>query len=176
VSRRRLGGLTLTVAALALAACGYSFQGTLPSHIKTVSVPMFVNRTSQPGVEGIITQAVVHAFATNGRLRVVRTTEADAILDGEVTGYSVGPIAFSPSLGIQEYRLSVVLNLRMRDVRRNVVIFQQNGVSEIADFRVVVGAGAALSGSTAVSVEQTALTAAAGEIARSIVSLAIDRF
>lgn len=170
MSRRRLGGLTLTVAALALAGCGYSFQGTLPSHIKTVAVPMFLNRTSQPGVEGIITNAVVHAFATNGRLRVVRTAEADAILDGEVTGYSVGPIAFSPSLGIQEYRLSVVLNLRMRDVRRNVLIFQQNGVSEIADFRVVGSV------STTVSVEQTALTAAAGEIARSIVSLAIDRF
>jgi outer membrane lipopolysaccharide assembly protein LptE/RlpB len=170
VSRRRLGGLTLTVAALTLAACGYSFQGTLPSHIKTVAVPMFLNRTSQPGVDGIITNAVVHAFATNGRLRVVRTAEADAILDGEVTGYSVGPIAFSPSLGIQEYRLSVVLNLRMRDVRRNVLIFQQNGVSEIADFRVVGSV------STTVSVEQTALTAAAGEIARSIVSLAIDRF
>jgi outer membrane lipopolysaccharide assembly protein LptE/RlpB len=160
----------LTIAALALAGCGYSFQGTLPSHIKTVAVPMFLNRTSQPGVEGIITNAVVHAFATNGRLRVVRTAEADAILDGEVTGYSVGPIAFSPSLGIQEYRLSVVLNLRMRDVRRNVLIFQQNGVSEIADFRVVGSV------STTVSVEQTALTAAAGEIARSIVSLAIDRF
>lgn len=170
MSRRRLGGLALIVATLTLAACGYSFQGTLPSHIKTVAVPMFLNRTSQPGVEGIITNAVVHAFATNGRLRVVRTGEADAILNGEVTGYSVGPIAFSPSLGIQEYRLSVVLNLTMRDVRRNVVIFQQNGVSEIADFRV------AGSVSTTVSVEQTALTAAAGEIARSIVSLAIDRF
>jgi outer membrane lipopolysaccharide assembly protein LptE/RlpB len=170
VSRRRLGGLALTVATLTLAACGYSFQGTLPSHIKTVAVPMFLNRTSQPGVEGIITNAVVHAFATNGRLRVVRTGDADAVLNGEVTSYSVGPIAFDQSLGIQEYRLVVTLNLRMQDVRRNVVIFQQNGVSEQADFRV------AGSVSTTVSVEQTALTAAAGEIARSIVSLAIDRF
>jgi len=167
---RLLGGLTLTVFALTLAGCGYSFQGTLPPHINTVAVPMFLNRTSQPGVEGIITNAVVHAFATNGRLRVVRTADADAVLNGEVTSYSVGPIAFDQSLGIQEYRLVVTLNLRMQDVRRNVVIFQQNGVSEQADFRVVGSV------STTVSVEQTALTAAAGEIARSIVSLAIDRF
>lgn len=168
--RPRLGALTLAVAALALGACGYSFRGTLPSHLQTVAVPIFVNRTSQPGVEAIITRAVAQAFVTNGRLRVVRTADADAILDGEVTGYSVSPIAFDPTLNIQEYRVVVVLNLKMRDVRRNATLFQQNGVSEQADFRVTGPVSATI------SIEETALTAAAGEIARSIVSLAIDRF
>lgn len=170
MSRRRLGGLAVTIAALALGACGYSFRGTLPSHINTVAVPMFLNRTSQPGVEAIITRAVAQAFSTNGRLRVVRAADADAILDGEVTGYSVAPIAFDQSLGIQQYRLIVLLNLKMRDMRRNTVLFQQNGVSEQADFRVIGSV------STTISIEQTALDFAATEIARSIVSLAIDRF
>ena len=168
--RRRLGGLTLAVAAVALGACGYSFRGTLPSHIHTVAVPMFLNRTSQPGVEAILTRAVAQALVTNGRLRVVRAEDADSILNGEVITYSVAPIAFDQSLNIQEYRLVVVLNLRMRDVRKNTVLFQQNGVSEQADFRV---AGPV---SATIAVEETALTSAAGEIARSIVSLAIDRF
>jgi len=171
VSRRRLGGLTLALVSLALTACGYSFRGTLPPGIQTIAVPIFVNRTSQPNVDSIITRAIVQAFATNGRLRVVRPAEADAILEGEVVGYGVFPIAFDPSLSIQEYRVAVTLNLRMRDVRRNTVLFQQNGVSEHADFRAT---GAAVS--TTISIEETALTAAAGEIARSVVSLAIDRF
>ena len=170
MSRRRRGGLTLALVALALTACGYSFRGTLPSHVNTIAVPMFLNRTSQPGVEGIITRAVAQAFATNGRLRVVRAADADAILDGEVMSYAVGPIAFDQTLSIQQYRLTVVLNLRMRDVRRNTVLFQQAGVSEQADFRV---AGPV---SATVAVEESALTAAATEIARSVVSLAIDRF
>lgn len=170
MSHRRLGGLTLSVAALAFGACGYSFRGTLPSHIDTVAVPMFLNRTSQPGVEAIITRAVAQAFVTNGRLRVVRSADADAILDGEVMSYSVGPIAFDQTLNVQQYRLVVVLNLKMRDVRRNTVLFQQNSVTEQADFRV---AGPV---SATIAVEESALTVAAGEIARSIVSLAIDRF
>ncbi|HEX3177474.1 MAG TPA: LptE family protein [Methylomirabilota bacterium] len=154
----------------ALQACGYSFHGTLPEHIKTVAVPMFVNRTQQPAVESVITRAIVDAFATNGRLRVVRREEADSILEGEVTSYSVGPIAVNPSLVVQQYRLGVTLNLRMRDVRRNEVLFQQNNVSEQADFAVAGDVAQTL------SVEAGALQQAATEIARSIVSLAIDRF
>ena len=165
----RLGGLALAVAVLGLGGCGYSFRGTLPSHIRTVAVPIFLNRTQEPGVDSIITKAVAQAFATNGRLRVVRPADADAILDGEITSYGVAPIAYDPALNIQLYRLVVVLNLRMRDVRRNTVLFQQTGVTEQADFRVVGPV------SDTIAREETALTQASGEIARSIVSLAIDR-
>jgi outer membrane lipopolysaccharide assembly protein LptE/RlpB len=168
--RGRLGLLALAVAALGLGACGYSFRGTLPSHVRTVAVPIFMNRTQEPGVESIITRAVVQAFATNGRLRVVRTADADAILDGEVTSYGVEAIAFDATLNIQQYRLVVGLNLRMRDVRRQAVLFQQTGVTEQADFRVIGPVSATIAR------EETALTQAAAEIARSIVSLAIDRF
>ena len=165
----RLGGLALAVAILGLGGCGYSFRGTLPSHIKTVAVPIFLNRTQEPGVDSIITAAVARAFATNGRLRVVRPADADAILDGEIMSYGVWPIAFDPALNIQLYRLAVTLNLRMRDVRRNTVLFQQANVTEQADFRVVGPVSATIAR------EETALTQASAEIARSIVSLAIDR-
>lgn len=168
--RRRLGALTLATAVVALAGCGYSFHGTLPSHIRTIAVPMFENRTLQPNVDSIITRAVVQALATNGRLRVVRRADADALLEGQVVGYSVGPIAFDQTLNIQEYRLGVTLNLTMRDLRRNTVLFQQAGVSEQADFRV---AGPV---STTIDLEETALGVAANTIARNIVSLVINRF
>ena len=165
----RLRVLALAVALLGLGGCGYSFRGTLPSHIKTVAVPIFLNRTQEPGVDSIITAAVARAFATNGRLRVVRPADADAILEGEIMSYGVWPIAFDPALNIQLYRLAVTLNLRMRDVRRNTVLFQQANVTEQADFRVVGPVSATIAR------EETALTQASAEIARSIVSLAIDR-
>jgi hypothetical protein len=163
---RRAG--VLLALAWGLSGCGYSFHGTLPDHIKTVAVPIFINRTQQPAVESVITRAIVDAFATNGRLRVVRAEDADSILEGEVIGYSVAPIAVSPELTVQQYRLGVTLALRMRDLRRNEVLFQQN-FSEQADFRVA--------GSVAqtISIEAGALQQAAGEIGRSVVGLALDR-
>lgn len=156
--------------AVALGGCGYSLRGTLPDHIKTVAVPVFVNRTPEPAVENFLTRAVIEAFSTNGRLRVVAAEAADSLLEGEVVGYQVQSIAFDPRANVRQYRLVVTLNLRFRDVRRNTVLFQQDGVEEKADFRVQ---GAV---SQTISREETALRTAAVEVARAVVSLALDRF
>ena len=153
-----------------LAGCGYTVRGALPGHIKTISVPIFANRTQQPGVEGFITRAVVEAFSTNGRLRLAPSDQADAILEGEVVGYSVAAIAFDQSANITVYRLVVSLNLKMRDVRERKILFVQDGVTEQADFRVQGPVSATISR------EQDALNAAAVEIGHAVVSLAVQRF
>ena len=156
--------------AVLLAGCGYSFRGNLPDHVKTVAVPVFGNKTPEPAIENFLTQAVVEAFATNGRLRVVKPEEADAILEGEVVGYEIQTLAFDPGASIRQYRLVVTMSLKFRDVKRNALLFEQPRFQEKADFRVV---GAV---SQTISREESALRAAAVDIARSIVSLAVDRF
>ena len=166
----RAPALGLALLALGLAGCGYSFHGTLPDHIKTVAVPVFTNRTAEPAVENWLTSAVVEAYATNGRLRVVKTQEADAILDGEVVGYSVQSIAFDNQANVRVYRLLVTMNIKLRDVRRNSVLFEQQGLREKSDFQVL---GAV---SQTIGAEEGAVRSAARDIARSIVSLTIDRF
>jgi len=166
----RAPALGLVLLAVALAGCGYSFRGNLPDHIKTVAVPVFTNKTSEPAVESLLTSAVVDAFASNGRLRVVRPEDADAILDGEVVGYSVQSIAFDNQANVRQYRLQVTMNLKLRDVRRSAVLFEQQGLKEKADFQVL---GAV---SQTIGAEEGAVRTAAIEIARSIVSLTVDRF
>jgi len=160
----------LLLLAVLLGGCGYTVHGTLPSHINTVAVPIFRNRTSEPAIESLITRAVVEAFSTNGRLKVVSSGQADAILDGEIIDYNVTSIAFDRDANVRQYRLLVTVNLRMRDVRRNTVLFQESGVREQADFRVQNAV------SQTISREETALRAAAVDIGRAIVSLAITRF
>ena len=164
------GGAALLLAVVLVGGCGYTVHGTLPSHIKTVAVPIFRNLTSEPAIEGFITRAVVEAFSTNGRLKVVGSGEADAILDGEIIGYSIASIAFDQDANVRQYRLLVTLNLQMRDVRGHTMLFQQYGVSEQADFRVENAV------SQTISREETALRAAAVDIGRAIVSLAVTRF
>jgi len=166
----RAPALGLALLVVGLAGCGYSFRGNLPDHIKTVAVPVFTNKTSEPAVENFLTSAVVEAFASNGRLRVVKPEDADAILDGEVVGYSLVSIAFDNQANVRQYRLMVTMNLRLRDVRRSSILFEQEGLREKADFQVQ---GAV---SQTIGAEEGAVRSAATEIARSIVSLTVDRF
>jgi hypothetical protein len=145
-------------------------RGTLPAHIQSIAVPIFRNRTEEPGVESLITRAVVEAFSTNGRLRVVGTGQADAVLDGEITSYTILSIAFDKDANVRLYRLVVTANLRLRDLREKTVLFQLDEVREQADFRVQDAV------SQTISREETALRVAATDIGRAIVNLTISRF
>src|SRR5438309_999684 len=166
----RAPALGLALLAVGLTGCGYSFRGNLPDHIKTVAVPVFTNKTAEPAVETLLTSAVVQAFASNGRLRVVKPEEADAVLDGEVVGYSVQSIAFDNQANVRQYRLVVTMNLRLRDVKKSSILFEEQSLREKADFQVLGAVSQTISG------EEAAVRTAASEIARSIVSLTIDRF
>ena len=133
MSRLRIARFFLP-AALVLAAaagCGYSLQGNLPDHLKTVSVPVFKNRTTESGAETTITAAVINAFTSNGRLKVVSLDQADSVLDGEVTGYQVQSLTYDSRLNLRSYRLTVTMNVRFRDLRRTELLWQENGLVAI---------------------------------------------
>jgi len=158
------------VLAAAVGGCGYSLQGNLPDHLKTVSVPVFKNRTTESGAETTITAAVINAFTSNGRLKVVSLDQADSVLDGEVTGYQVQSLTYDSRLNLRSYRLTVTMNVRFRDLRRTELLWQENGLVEDVSFDV---AGQV---SDTISREEGAVKQAALEIGRKVVNRAVDRF
>jgi len=173
MSRRRAIRALLSAALLLAAAaggCGYSLRGNLPDHLKTVSVPVFRNRTTDAGAESTITSAVVNAFTSSGRLKVVSLDAADSVLDGEITGYQVESLTYDSRLNLRSYRLTVTMNVRFRDLRRTEVLWQQDGLVEDVSFDV---AGQV---SDTISREEGAVKQAALEIGRKIVGHAVDRF
>ena len=162
--------LGLLAAALLLAGCGYSTRGNLPDHIRTVAVPIFRNRTLEPGVETAVTSGVVNGFSSGGRLRVVPADQADALLEGEVVGYSLDGLAFDQNANVRAYRLRLVLNVEFRDVRRSALLWRQEGLQETSDFQVVGQVSDTLARG------QGAVLQAAAEIGRKVVNLAVARF
>jgi len=169
-------GAARVLAGVALAGlvggCGYSvgLGGNLPSHLKTVAVPIFVNSTQQPAVESVITAAVVNAFVTSGRLKVVPVKEADAILEGNIISYNLDSIAYNSQINVTVYRLRVRVNILFRDVRQGTTLYKQDGLEQWADFRVQGQV------SDTLAREDQASRQAAVEIGRRIVASAVDRF
>ena len=155
-----------------LGGCGYSvgLGGNLPSHLKTVAVPIFVNSTQQPAVESVITAAVVNAFVTSGRLKVVSVKEADSILEGNIIGYNLDSIAYNSQINVTVYRLRVRVNILFRDVRQSTTLYKQDGLEQWADFSVQGQV------SDTLAREDQASRQAAVEIGRRIVASSVDRF
>ena len=87
-ARRLVHGVTLAAAALAVSSCGYTLAGrggTLPEHIRIIGIPQFVNRTTWPEIDRIVTERVSEEFRGRGRYRVLPdTTGVDAVLTGTI--------------------------------------------------------------------------------------------
>lgn len=161
----------VTAAVLVLAGgCGYSTKGNLPDHIKSVAVPTFRNRTQEPAVESTITAAVINAFVTSGKLKVVAPDQADSILEGEVIGYDIVSVAVDNRINVRQYRLVVTMNLQFRDIRQGTMLFRQEGLQERSDFTVPFAV------SSTIAREEGAVRAAAVDIGRRVVNLVVDRF
>src|SRR5262245_58418046 len=167
--RRALGLLLVLVAGLST-ACGYSFRGNLPSHIKTVAVPIFKNQSDAPGLESAITSAVISAFSSGGRLRVVPVDQADSILEGEILSTQIDGAGFDRNQNVQAYHLTVVLNVTFRDVRQDKVLWQENGLTQVSDFQVMGQV------SDTLAQGRGAAGQAAADIGRKIANAATDQF
>ena len=102
-------------ALVTLSACGYRFtapNSSLPAGLKSVRVPVFNNRTAEPGAELYFTQAARDQLERSGRLG---GDAADGVLEGTIIAISSGPFLQAPELPKQPvFRLAVSLSLALK--------------------------------------------------------------
>jgi hypothetical protein len=86
--------------------CGvYTFSGsTLPAHLKTVDIPLFVNATLQSGVAEDLTAAIAREVVSSNLLRVV-TRSGDATISGRVVDYANTPYTYG-NKGVRDVDVS----------------------------------------------------------------------
>ena len=109
-------GLGLT--AMLAGGCGYHLTGTgtgLPSHIRSISIPIFTNNSTEPEIELSLTEAIRDEFIEDGRLRVVAGLGADAVLEGEILSYRLEALAFDTADNVTEGRLTVEVHVALTD-------------------------------------------------------------
>ncbi|MBN1867518.1 hypothetical protein JW916_09525 [Candidatus Sumerlaeota bacterium] len=89
IAPRFLAVLILSAAALALSACSQvvPYRRTLPDWVRRVYVPMAVNKTTEPGLEELVTNAFAIEIEADGRLEVVQKSKADLIAQATLYDY-----------------------------------------------------------------------------------------
>ena len=133
------------VLVLLVSSCGYHLSGTggiVPEGVRTISIPVFFNATNEPYVDVEVTQAVVEEFMTDGRLKVMSLEEAELALRGRVVKYEVTPLSYNPQSYVQQYRVHIVVDASLEDLRSKKVLWQEKGIrsSFISDYTVSLDA------------------------------------
>jgi outer membrane lipopolysaccharide assembly protein LptE/RlpB len=110
------------------AACGYHTAGhanLLPSDLRTIAVPAFVNQTQTYKIEQTLTSAVVQEFATRTRYRITTDASAsDAVLHGIVLSTHTTPLTYDSRTGRASSVLVIVsMSVSLND-RQGRILYQ----------------------------------------------------
>jgi hypothetical protein len=124
-ARRRTLALVLGLGLAWVQGCGYALVGkgvAVDPTIKRIGVPLFRDRTGKAGLDQRVTKAVIEELQKRGKFEVVQTAEGvDALVDVELTGYNVAPVAFEGAAGAtQASRYAIVLSARVRYSKTDV--------------------------------------------------------
>ena len=105
--------------------CGiYSFSGSIPPHIKSISIPLFVNETAEFGIAEAVTDEVTNVFLEENILKI--TNQGDSILRGSIKKVEDKPYTYSEMEEVLEYRYSVGISVEWFDVREEKVLITKS--------------------------------------------------
>ena len=136
--------LLVLAVSLALWGCGYGFRGTvsyLPPEIKTVAIPFLTNRTGEPNLDVILTQALIKEFNRSKLLKLSRAGGADVILNGTINSLSEGAVAYEDIRTALQRRITLSVSGELRATADNKVFWTNRAVSEGQDYDVASDPG-----------------------------------
>ncbi len=113
---------------LAAAGCGYHTAGkavVLPTDVRTIAIPGFVNQTKIYRVEQVLTGAVVHEFTSRTHYHVLNQAsgDADATLRGTVTNALLTPLTYDSQTGrVSSGMIMLTMSVSLLD-RHGKVLF-----------------------------------------------------
>ena len=143
----------------------------LPPSIKTVAVPMFKNLTTRFELDVRLTRAVIDEIVARGRVTIEPNIEtADAVLAGEITNFTVTPLAFtSGQAAADRYNIRVDARVVLRDRVNKKILFSNPSFTYMEEYQVPTG-------SDFESVETDAIVKVSEKFARSLVINMLEGF
>ncbi len=110
---------------LAVAGCGYGTNTRTAKDIKTIYVPFFENKTSEPRLEIEVTERIIQNLVNDNTLKVVPENGADAVLDGEIVSFRREPFSFNQNLNAEEYHIVITVTCTLFNRRTNEPIWEK---------------------------------------------------
>jgi outer membrane lipopolysaccharide assembly protein LptE/RlpB len=100
------------ICVLLIFSCVYSFSAG--SFGGTVSIPPLENKTQNPDISRILTEGLIDAFISDGRVKIETGLEGDYLLEGVIDKYERLANSYTPAGEIEEYNLSVNVSFSLK--------------------------------------------------------------
>ena len=108
-----------------LASCGfYSMAGSIPSHIKSIAIPLMDNQTAEFDLAENITDGILEQFNEAGILYITDENNSHSILKGTIKKVTEGPYTYSKQEAVSEYRYKIDVAIHWYDVLNEKNIFE----------------------------------------------------
>lgn len=115
----------LALVAMLLSSCAYySFSPGSASHIKTIAIPLFEDRTAEFGIREQMTEALVQEFTRDNTLRIVERDAADSILEGVIVSVTDRAGPYDKQEMVQELKVYITVDVRYFDVKKNQEVWK----------------------------------------------------
>ena len=106
--------------------CGYySLAGSIPPHIRSISIPLLDNQTAEFGISEGITDNLLEKFTDENILRVVDVENSDSILKGSIVMAEDVPYTYSKQEVVGEYRFTIAIDVEWIDVSNDMVLLEK---------------------------------------------------
>lgn len=112
------------LATLPLSCAHYSFSPGSASHIKTIAIPLFEDRTAEFGIREQMTEALVQEFTRDNTLRIVEGHAADSVLEGVIVSVTDRAGPYDKQEMVQELKVYITVDVRYFDARKNQEVWK----------------------------------------------------
>jgi len=124
---------------LTLSGCGYTNKSLIAPDANTIFVQTFKNSIDitkeastkqryaayKPFIEIKVTGAIINRILYDGNLNILGEPSADLLLQGEVINYLRQPVRYADSKDILEYRLNIIVNFTLKDLRTDKILLEE---------------------------------------------------
>jgi hypothetical protein len=167
--------------AIAAVGCGYSLAGRgsfLPAYIRTIGIPLFLNRTPYLTAELMFTEKVRIEFQSRGRYAVQPTEAgADGIVRGEIMAISASPVGFTDAQLATRYRFTVTVSVKFDDATQKKTLWENPALSFSDEYDLASRlSGSTLDAAAFLDQERAAIERLSTDFARSVVSAILEAF
>ena len=115
---------------ICIISCGvYTFSSSTIGSIKSVSIPLIEDRSTEGVLGTLLTDKLSDAFVKDNTLQVTPEQKADGIIRGAIVSYKREAYTYSQQEIVSEYICTITANIQFAERKSGKVVWEQGGMS-----------------------------------------------